>query len=468
MSQTRIEKDSMGEMAVPMDAYWAASTQRAHLNFQGISGRRFPRSFIRALGLIKACAAQTNLELGRLEERRSALVVRAADEVAEGALDAQFILDVFQTGSGTSTNMNVNEVIATRANELAGLRTAPAKERLVHQNDHVNMGQSSNDVIPTASHVAAALRIQEALLPALETLEATLRAKSQKFETVMKIGRTHLQDATPVTVGQEFAGWAMQIARGRQRLAAAMPRLCELALGGTAVGTGINTHKDFARLTIARISKRTGLHFTEAENHFEAQGSRDAMVEMSGTLKVVAVSLMKISNDLRWLSSGPRCGIGELALPATQPGSSIMPGKVNPVIAEAMTMVCAQVMGNDVAVTVGGQSGVFELNVMIPVMAVNLLDSVELLSGGITALEEKCVRGIEVDVERCEGLIEGSLAMCTSLAPLIGYEAAADIAKEAWKTRRTVREVALARGVLPAEQLAKVLDPRNMIHPDQA
>ncbi|MSR74170.1 MAG: class II fumarate hydratase [Planctomycetes bacterium] len=468
MSQTRIEKDSMGEMAVPLEAYWAASTQRAHLNFQGISGRRFPRSFIRALGLIKRCAAETNKELGKLDERRCALITQAADEVAQGTLDAQFILDVYQTGSGTSTNMNANEVIATRANEVAGLRTAPAKERPVHQNDHVNMGQSSNDVIPTASHVSAAMRLQEALLPALERLENTLRAKAEQFATVMKIGRTHLQDATPVTMGQVFSGWATQIARARQRIDAAMPRLCELALGGTAVGTGINTHKDFARLTIARLSKQTGLRFSEAENHFEAQGSRDAMVEMSGALKVVAVSLMKISNDVRWLSSGPRCGIGELALPATQPGSSIMPGKVNPVIAEAMTMVCAQVMGNDVAVTVGGQSGVFELNVMIPVMTINVLDSVELLAGGVTAFEEKCVRGIEVDVERCEGLIEGSLAMCTSLAPLIGYEAAADIAKDAWKTRRTVREVALARAVLPAEQLAKVLDPRNMIHPDQA
>jgi fumarate hydratase class II len=468
MSGMRIEKDSMGEMQVPADAYWAASTQRAHLNFQGISGKRFPRSFIRALGLIKRSAAETNHGLGRLSAERLKLITAAAADVEAGQLDAQFILDVFQTGSGTSTNMNVNEVIATRANELAGLRTAPTKERPVHQNDHVNMGQSSNDVIPTASHLAAAMRIAEALLPALERIQSSFEAKAAEFAEVMKIGRTHLQDATPVTVGQEFAGWAMQIRRGRERINAAMPRLCELALGGTAVGTGINTHKDFARLTIARMAATTGLPLSEAANHFEAQGSRDAMVEMSGALRVVAVSLMKISNDIRWLSSGPRCGIGELALPATQPGSSIMPGKVNPVIAEAMTMVAAQVMGNDVTIGIAGQSGVFELNVMIPVMALNLLESVELMSGAVTALDEKCVRGITVDRERCESLIEGSLAMCTSLAPLIGYENAADIAKEAFKTKRTVREVALARGVLPASQLAQVLDPRNMIHPDQA
>ncbi len=468
MSGMRSERDSMGEMQVPENAYFAASTQRAHLNFQGISGKRFPRSFIRALGLIKRSAAETNHALGRLPVERLKLIVAAAAEVESGLLDAEFILDVFQTGSGTSTNMHVNEVIATRANELAGLRTVPAKERPVHQNDHVNMGQSSNDVIPTASHLAAALRLAEALLPALERLEKTLSAKAAEFGDVMKIGRTHLQDATPVTVGQEFAGWAMQMRRGRERIQAALPRLCELALGGTAVGTGINTHKDFARQTIARMASATKLPLVEAENHFEAQGSRDAMVEMSGALRVVAVSLMKISNDIRWLSSGPRCGIGELALPATQPGSSILPGKVNPVIAEAMTMVAAQVMGNDVTIGIAGQSGVFELNVMIPVMALNLLESIELMAGAVTALEEKCVRGIAVDRERCEGLIESSLAMCTSLAPLIGYENAADIAKEAFKTKKTVREVALARGVLSPEKLAEVLNPRNMIHPDQA
>jgi fumarate hydratase class II len=460
-----VEKDSMGEMPVPAKAYFGAQTERARLNFQGISGRGFPRSFIRALGLTKLCSAETNRELGKLDPGLAEVIGRAAEEVAEGRLDAEFVLDVFQTGSGTSTNMNANEVIAARANELLGCRFAPPAQRKVHPNDHVNMGQSSNDVIPTASHVAAAVRIREHLLPVLGRLEASVRGKADQFLDIIKIGRTHLQDATPVTLGQEFRGFSTQVRRGIERLEAALGRLTELALGGTAVGTGINTHKDFARKTIARLSRRCGIEFREAADHFEAQGARDAMVETSGACKVVAVSLTKIANDVRWLASGPRCGIGEIQLPAVQPGSSIMPGKVNPVIAESLLMVCAQVMGNDLTVTLGGQSGVFELNVMIPVMAVNLLDSVELLGNAAENFRKNCVDGIEADSKRCESLIEGSLAMCTSLAPLIGYEAAADIAKEAWRTGRTVRQVAMDRKVLPPERLAQVLDPRSMIHP---
>ena len=464
MSKTRIERDSMGEMEVPEDAYYGAQTQRAVINFP-ISGRRLPAPFIHALGLIKRAAAETNMALGKLDRERGEAIRQAAEEVHQGRFDEQFVIDVFQTGSGTSTNMNANEVIATRANELLGCRTAPPGERKVHPNDHVNMGQSSNDVIPTASHVSAARRIQEHLLPALEHLETGLRRKSGEMADVIKIGRTHLMDATPLTLGQEIGGWATQVARGRERLQAALVRLRELALGGTAVGTGINTHPEFAARAIALISKETGQEFREAENHFEAQAARDAMVEASGALKTVAVSLMKIANDIRLMGSGPSCGIGELKLPAVQPGSSIMPGKVNPVIAEALAMVCAQVIGNDATITIGGQSGLLDLNVMIPVMALNLLDSIEFLGAAARNLQDRCIAGMEANRDRCAELVEKSLAMVTSLAPIIGYEPAAALAKEALQRGKTVREVALEKKVLPPEELERVLDPRSMLAP---
>lgn len=460
-AKMRIERDTMGELRVPAEAYYGVQTQRAVENFP-ISGLRMPRPFIRALGRIKGAAAAVNQELGLLDARRAQAIQQAAREVVEGRLDDHFVVDVFQTGSGTSTNMNANEVIANRAMEILGGERG-SKE--VHPNDHVNMGQSSNDVIPTATHVAAYEEIVGHLLPALERLERALEDKARAFDRIIKIGRTHLQDATPIRLGQEFSGYARQIHLGRARIQAALERLAELALGGTAVGTGINTHPEFARRVIARLAQETGCPFREAENHFEAQGARDAVVEMSGALRTVAVSLMKIANDIRWLGSGPRCGLGEIRIPAVQPGSSIMPGKVNPVIAESVTQVAAQVIGNDVAITVGGQSGNFELNVMLPMMAYNLLQSIQLLARASENFAVRCIEGIEADEARCNAMVEQSLAMCTALAPVIGYEAAARIAKEAWTTGKTVREVARAHGVLPEEPLKAVLDPWRMTTP---
>ncbi len=457
MSDFRTEKDSMGEMQVPAHSLYGAQTQRAVLNFP-ISGLRFPRPFIRALGLIKKAAAETNLKLELLEPRLAEVIARAADEVIEGKLDAHFVLDVFQTGSGTSTNMNTNEVIANRSIQLLGGQVG---SRQVHPNDHVNLGQSSNDVIPTAIHVSAHEEIARRLIPALSELEAALRRKSEEFDDIVKIGRTHLQDAVPVRLGQEFGGYASQIAHSVQRLASAQRSLAELAIGGTAVGTGLNCHPEFAARVVGRLSHWTGLPFREAENRFEALAARDAAVEASGMLKTIACSLMKVANDLRWLGSGPRCGIGEILLPATQPGSSIMPGKVNPVIPEALTMVAAQVIGNDVTISVGGQSGNFELNVMKPVIAYNLLQSIDLLANGCSVFREKCVEGIQANRERCREMVEQSLAMCTALAPLIGYDDAAAIAKEAYQTGKTVREVAREKQVLSEEELERALDPRG-------
>jgi len=457
----RIERDSMGEMQVPEEAYYGASTQRAVLNFP-ISGLRFPRPFIRALGLIKRAAAEVNGELGLLEGRLAQAVAAAAQEVADGRFDDQFVVDIFQTGSGTSTNMNANEIIANRAAELLGL---PRGSRSVHPNDHVNMCQSSNDVIPSAIHVAAAETITHQLLPALRALAEGLEAKAQEFWPIIKIGRTHLQDATPIRLGQEFSGYAAMVRWGIRRVEAALDGLKELALGGTAVGTGINAHPEFARRAIERLNRFTGLDFREAENHFEAQGARDAAVFASGALRTVAVSLMKIANDIRFLGSGPRCGLGELILPATQPGSSIMPGKVNPVIAESLMMVCAQVMGNDTTVTLCGQHGNFELNVMMPVLAYNLLQSIHILSTGARNFQEKLVAGLQADRERCESLVEQSLAMVTVLAPRLGYDRAAQLAKKAYESRRTIREVCREEGVLPEEELAKLLDPESQTRP---
>src|SRR5437867_5846775 len=444
--ETRIEKDSMGEMAVPKDALYGASTQRAVLNFP-VSGYRFSRPFIRALGLIKWGAAQANHDLGLLDAHRSALIVQAAEEVIEGKLDQHFPLDIFQTGSGTSTNTNANEVIANRCAQLAG-KPIGSRE-LVHPNDHVNMGQSSNDVIPSAIHISAAEQLKNCLVPALKELDGALEAKAKEFWEIIKIGRTHLMDATPVRLGQEFSGYAQQAAYARARAEKSIEALRELALGGTAVGTGLNRHVDLPKKILRHLEQRTGIAFYEAKNHFEAQGGKDAVVEASGQLKTIAVSLFKIANDIRWLSSGPRCGIGEIQLPATQPGSSIMPGKVNPVICESVMMVCTQVIGADTTITWAGANGNLDLNVMMPVMAHNLLCSIRLLGNVIDILAEKCVRGIEANRKRCEELVELSMAMVTSLAPKIGYDRAAEIAKESAKTGRTVREIALEKKVLP-------------------
>ncbi|MBX5475701.1 MAG: class II fumarate hydratase [Clostridia bacterium] len=464
MSEYRVERDSMGEMQVPANAYYGAQTQRAVLNFP-ISGLRFPRSFIRAMGLIKRAAAEVNMELGLLDRRLGEAIVKAAQEVADGRWDDQFVLDIFQTGSGTSTNMNANEVIANRAAELLG---EPRGAKAVHPNDHVNMGQSSNDSIPTAIHVSALEQVEKRLLPALERLREGLEEKAREFDDIVKIGRTHLQDATPIRLGQEFSGYASQIDHSIRRVRAAAEDLRELAQGGTAVGTGINTHPEFGARMAARLSELTGVRFREAENHFEAQAARDAAVFMSGALKTVAVSLMKIANDIRWLGSGPRCGLGELILPAVQPGSSIMPGKVNPVICESVMMVCAQVFGNDVAITTAGQHGNFELNVMMPVLAYNLLQQIDLLAASADNFDRQCIRGLKADRERAESLVEQSLAMVTVLAPVIGYDRAAEIAKKSYETRRTVRELVMEAGILPEDEVNRLLDPRRQTEPGVA
>ena len=457
-----MEKDSMGEMSVPESALYGASTQRAVLNFP-ISGYRFSRPFIRALGLIKWAAAQANHDLGLLDSERSALIVQAAEEVADGKLDQHFPLDIFQTGSGTSTNTNANEVIANRCAQLAG-KTIGSRE-IVHPNDHVNMGQSSNDVIPSAIHVSGAEQLKTCLIPELEKLQQAFEAKMQEFWPIVKIGRTHLMDATPVRLGQEFSGYAQQTAYAKQRAEKALEVLRELALGGTAVGTGLNRHADLPKKIMHHLEQRTGIAFYEAKNHFEAQGSKDAVVEASGQLKTIATSLFKIANDIRWLGSGPRCGIGEIQLPATQPGSSIMPGKVNPVMCESLMMVCSQVIGNDTVITWAGANGNFELNVMMPVMAHNLLESIRLLANATDLFTEKCVTGIKANKERCEELVELSMAMVTSLAPKIGYDRAAEIAKESARTGKTVREICREKKVLPEKELDRSLDATSMTEP---
>jgi fumarate hydratase class II len=457
----RIEQDSMGEMRVPAQAYYGAQTARAVENFP-ISPLRFPRRFIRALGLIKKHAARTNEALGLISSSVSAAIQKAADEVIAGGLDDQFVVDIFQTGSGTSTNMNANEVIANRAIEIMGGKRG---DKSVHPNDHVNCGQSSNDVIPTAIHIAALDGIQHDLIPALKELQVALLKKTSEFKEVIKIGRTHLQDATPIRLGQEFSGYASQVGHAMDRLENVKPHLAELALGGTAVGTGINTHIDFAGKTIVGIAADTGLLLREAPNHFEAQGAVDACLETSGALKTVAVSLIKIANDIRWLGSGPRCGLGELRLPPTQPGSSIMPGKVNPVMCEMVIQVGAQVIGNDAVITFSGTYGAFELNTMLPITAYNLLQAVELLSSASRVFAGRCIKGLEADVQRCEANIEQSLAMCTALAPVIGYDKAGRIAKLAYESGRTVREVALEISGIDRQTLERLLDPRRQTEP---
>jgi fumarate hydratase class II len=456
----------MGEMPVPADAYYGASTARAVENFP-ISNLRFSREFIAALGLIKWAAAEVNFKLNLLDEKRRDLLQQAAQEVADGALDDQFVVDIFQTGSGTSTNMNANEVIASRANELAGGKRGGKDP--VHPNDHVNMQQSSNDVIPTAIHVAASIAISRNLVPALDHLAATLEQKAEQFDRVIKIGRTHLQDATPIRLGQELSGYAAQARLASMRAYKAINALRELPLGGTAVGTGINSHPAYATLAIAAIAHKAGLEFVEAKNHFEAQAAKDGVVEASGLLKTIAISLTKIANDVRWLASGPRCGLGEISIPATQPGSSIMPGKVNPVMSEMVLQVAAQVVGNDATIAFAG-SGLgssFELNVMMPVMAYNLLQSIDLLSTAARVFADRCITGLQANEERTSAMVEQSLAMCTSLAPKIGYDKAAEIAKESFKTGQTVRQIAQQKKILPEPELTQTLDPLRMTQPQE-
>ena len=454
----------MGDMQIPDDAYYGAQTQRAVENFP-ISGITISKSMIQALGKIKRSAAIVNHELGLLDDDRKNAIVQAADEIIEGNFDSQFPVDIYQTGSGTSSNMNCNEILSNRASEIMGGKIG-AKDP-VHPNDHVNLGQSSNDVIPTAIHIAANTMLEEELIPALQNLANELDKKATAFSDIVKIGRTHLQDATPITLGQEFSGYAQMVKNGIKRIQNAQGFLSELALGGTAVGTGINTKAQFGTHMAKEITRFTGITFVEASNHFEAQGAQDAAVETSAALKTVAVSLSKIANDIRWLGSGPRAGLGELILPAVQPGSSIMPGKTNPVICEAMIQACAQVIGNDLAITIGGQGGVFELNLMLPLIAHNLTNSITILFNGTIVFTEKLIIGLKANKEKCAGYIEGSLAMCTSLAPVIGYDKAADIAYKAYNSGKTVREIAIEENVLDKDKLNELLDPLSMTKPSK-
>ena len=456
----RIERDSMGQMEVPEDAYYGASTMRAVLNFP-ISNLRFSRRFIRSLGQIKLAAARANMDLGLLDRGPGDAIVKAAQEVADGALDAHFVIDIFQTGSGTSTNTNANEVITNRATELLG---GERGSRLVHPNDHVNMCQSSNDVIPTAIHLAALSGVREELTPALEMLRADLDAKAKEFWPIVKTGRTHLQDATPVRLGQEFLGYAGQIERALRRLEHAQAELAEVALGGTAVGTGVNAHPEFARRACAYLSEALGTTVRETDNHFQAQNTLDGVVETSGVLRTVALSLHKIANDLRWLGSGPRAGLGEIALPEVQPGSSIMPGKVNPVITESVIQAVAQVIGNDAAVAVAGQGGYFELNMMFPVAAHNLLESIALLAASARNFADQCVKGV-IATDRGPDMVERGLMLGTALSPAIGYDAAAAVAKEAVASGRTIREVARETTGLSEADLDRLLVAEKMTEP---
>ncbi len=457
----RVEKDTMGEVKVPADKFWGAQTQRSRENFK-IGGDRFPREMIKALGVLKKCAALTNTKLGLLDPKKSEFIVKAADEVISGKLDEHFPLVVWQTGSGTQTNMNANEVIANRAMDMQGLKL-PNKE--VHPNDDVNKGQSSNDTFPTAMHIAVADQVHHRLLPMLDKLHNALAKKQDEFKDIVKIGRTHLMDATPLTLGQEFSGYATQMKYSVQRIKNTLPHLHQLALGGTAVGTGLNTHIKFPEEAAKAIATETKIPFVSAENKFEALASHDALVEVSGALNSVAVSLMKIANDIRLLGSGPRCGIGELNLPENEPGSSIMPGKVNPTQSEAMTMVCAQVMGNHVAVSVGGANGHFELNVFKPVIVFNVLNSIRLIADACESFTDHCVVGIEANKQQIKKHLDNSLMLVTALNPHIGYDNAAKIAKTAHKNGTTLKEEAVKLGLLTAEQFDKIVRPEDMVHP---
>ncbi len=458
--KTRVERDSMGPMEVPVEAYYGASTMRAVLNFP-ISNLRFSRSFIQALALIKGTAAEVNVELGLLDGETGGALGKAAQEVADGGFDEHFVIDIFQTGSGTSTNMNANEVIATRASEMLG---AEAGSRRVHPNDHVNICQSSNDVIPTAIHLAALVQIKERLIPALENLQGALEEKSREFWPLVKTGRTHLQDATPIRLGQEFRGYAGQVERGIRRLKHAQEELGEVALGGTAVGTGVNAHPEFAARVCSSLSEKMGVEVRETDNHFQAQNTLDSVLEASGSLRTIALSLNKIANDVRWLGSGPRAGLGELALPEVQPGSSIMPGKVNPVISESVIQTAAQVVGNDLAIAQSAQGSYFELNMMMPVAAHNLLESIDLLAASADNFADQCVKGLTA-TDTGPQMVERGLMLGTALAPAIGYDAAAAIAKEAAASGGTIRETALERTELSSEELDTLLNPEKMTEP---
>ena len=461
MTDFRTEKDSLGDVRVPADAWYAAQTQRAVDNFP-ISGIRFPRRFIEALGTVKLAAAKANEGLGILDSETAAAIADAAQQVRSGAYDDQFVLDIFQTGSGTSSNMNANEVISNLATVAKGGKKG---DKIVHPNDHVNMSQSSNDVIPTAMHVSAVVAIELELLPSMEQFSAALQEKASEFDDVVKSGRTHLMDATPVRLGQEFGGYAAQISQAIQRVKTSRDELSELALGGTATGTGINCPAGFASSAIDFIGEATGLSFRESPNHFAAQSAKDAFVQASGTLNTLAVSLMKIVNDIRHLSSGPTSGLSEIVLPAIQPGSSIMPGKVNPVLSEAVMMVCARVMGNHVTITTGGQHGNFELNVMMPVMAHAMLESISILAGAMNAFREKCLVGIRADRERCRELLELNPSIATALNREIGYDMASKVAKASAAEKKSVRQVVLEMGLLDEKVLDKLLDVRHMTEP---
>ncbi len=460
--KTRIETDTMGRMEVPADRYWGVQTQRSLQHFR-IGGDRFPREMIRAFGTLKKACAEVNRDLGLLPEVKAQAIVRVADEVIEGKLDDHFPLVVWQTGSGTQTNMNANEVISNRAIELLGGELGTKKP--IHPNDDVNKCQSSNDTFPTAMHIAAVEQIHGRLLPAVRRLRETLDRKAHEFADVAKIGRTHLQDAVPLTLGQEMSGWVSQLDHALRHLESVMPHLYELAIGGTAVGTGLNTHPEFAQRAAKKIADLTGRPFVPAGNMFEALAAHDALVAAHGALKTLAASLMKIANDVRWLASGPRCGIGEITIPENEPGSSIMPGKVNPTQAEALTMVCAQVFGNDVAVSVGGASGNFELNVFKPLIIHNVLHSVRLLADVCQSFEEHCARGIEPDRDRIRQHLERSLMLVTALAPVLGYDRAAEIAKKAHREGLTLKQAALALGYLTAEEFDRHVRPEGMLTP---
>ncbi|PSJ16726.1 class II fumarate hydratase [Nitrosomonas supralitoralis] len=457
--KTREERDTMGVVEVPAEALWGAQTQRSLQNFK-ISGERMPVALIHALARVKRAAAKVNHDLGLLDAASAAAIIEAADEVIAGHFDDQFPLVVWQTGSGTQTNMNINEVLANRASEILG--GGRGDKRIVHPNDDVNKGQSSNDVFPTAMHVAAMRELRHHLIPAIEVLRKTLANKAQAFSCIVKVGRTHLQDATPLTLGQEFSGYVAQLDHNLKHVHASLVHLCELALGGTAVGTGLNAHPEFAERVAAELSRLTSLAFITAPNKFEALASNDALVHAHGALKTLAASLMKIANDIRWLASGPRCGIGELRIPENEPGSSIMPGKVNPTQSEAMTMVCCQVMGNDVAVNMGGAMGNFELNVMKPLIIHNFLQSVRLLADAMISFNDHCAVGIEANLERIDMLMHNSLMLVTALNPHIGYDKAAEIAKKAHREGTTLKAAAIATGYVTAEQFDTWVVPETM------
>ena len=463
MSTTRIEHDTMGEVAVPSNAMWGAQTQRSLQNFK-IGQERLPRAMIRAMGLVKKSAALTNASLDQIPQDICDAIVGAADEVIVGQWDSQFPLVVWQTGSGTQSNMNCNEVIANVANQKLGQPLGAQKP--VHPNDHVNRAQSTNDSFPTAIHVAAAIQINELLIPALTNLKNTLAAKSVEFESIVKIGRTHLQDATPLTLGQEFSGYVSQLEHGLARLDYALQGLYELPLGGTAVGTGLNAHPEYAEKSAQKLAELTQLPFVTAPNKFEALAGRDAAVFASGALKTIAASLNKIANDVRWLASGPRCGLGELRIPENEPGSSIMPGKVNPTQSEAMTMVVAQVIGNDTTINIAGASGNFELNVFMPVIAYNLLQSIQLLGDAANSFNDNCAVGIEANEEKIDHFLHNSLMLVTALNPVIGYENAAKVAKTAYKENKSLKQVAVELGLVTAEQFDEVVQPAQMVHPN--